>query len=273
MKVTRKMLREFYSRHFSIHPLLKVIGLRGFANREFGFEIIEEGGEERFVRNISFKTPADLVAYLADVGPKSAYVGAMFEPPPSPGVSITKLRWLGRELVFDLDLTDYDDVRTCGKGKEHVCPKCWRIAQDAITFVVETLEEDFGFEKIVVVFSGRRGFHVWVLDEVARTFDEETREVIVNYISPENPQSAVLPLRWKQRALKIIGRRFIAPQMKQLIPYLPRLDKRVTIDLNRLLRMPGSVHGATGRLCTIVKDPQEFYPDDAPSILEILGYD
>ena len=33
--------------------------------------------------------------------------------------------------MFDIDLTDYDDVRTCGK-EGHICGKCWPLMAAAI---------------------------------------------------------------------------------------------------------------------------------------------
>ena len=145
-----------------------------------------------------------------------------------------------RELVFDIDLTDYDDVRSCGK-EGHICTRCWPLmalavqvrpkasparhrrdprlggglacphaagsgeglasgscqvrvrfrcvwgtdsrevaakrvvarstANNVLTAVMggqvmdKGLRDDFGFQHIMWVFSGRRGIHCWVCDQ------------------------------------------------------------------------------------------------------------
>jgi DNA primase catalytic subunit len=50
--------------------------------------------------------------------------------------------------------------------------------------------------------------------------------------------------------------------------WAPRIDHKVTIDLRRLLRMPMSIHGKTGRIAQILDLDTvfEFNPEDQPSI-------
>lgn len=36
----------------------------------------------------------------------------------------SEFRPVQRELVIDIDISDYDELRTCGSGG-HICSKCW----------------------------------------------------------------------------------------------------------------------------------------------------
>lgn len=36
-----------------------------------------------------------------------------------------------RELVIDIDISDYDELRTCGSGG-HICSRCWPFMAVAI---------------------------------------------------------------------------------------------------------------------------------------------
>jgi len=83
-----------------------------------------------------------------------------------------------RELVFDIDMDEYDSVRTCCTGKT-VCRHCFQFLIAAVKVIDAVMRNDFGFKHILYVFSGRRGVHCWVADKAARTMSKEVRSAVV----------------------------------------------------------------------------------------------
>ncbi|PSC73481.1 DNA primase small subunit [Micractinium conductrix] len=187
------MMKLYYSRLFPHQEMYKWLAYGNdgkhprsdagyFQRREFCFTL--DG--DIFVRYQSFKDAGEMAQALKDRCPSKIDIGPVYNVDPQrraayqgSGQGFSPVE---RELVFDIDLTDYDDVRTCGK-EGHICGKCWPLMAAAIKILDAGLREDFGFHHIFFVFSGRRGVHCWVCDERARKLTDEQRSAIASYFA------------------------------------------------------------------------------------------
>ncbi|KAH3660098.1 hypothetical protein OGAPHI_007303 [Ogataea philodendri] len=157
-----------------------------FTMREFAFEY-KSGAYQRYN---SFHSVSEFKQTVIKAQPTRFEVGAVYPVEPRMRKSVSKvlMKPQAKEFVLDIDLTDYDDVRTCCSGTG-ICPKCWRFITLAVKIVHRALREDFGFEHMIWVFSGRRGVHCWVSDYRARILDETRRRAIVEYLDVLNVKS------------------------------------------------------------------------------------
>jgi DNA primase small subunit len=116
--------------------------------------------------------------------PSRFEIGPVYSTNPRERKTLRKasaFRPLTKELVFDIDMTDYDEIRTCCEGAK-ICHKCWSFITLAIKVVEKALRDDFGFKHILWVYSGRRGAHAWVCDRRAREMDDNKRKAIAGYL-------------------------------------------------------------------------------------------
>ena len=86
-----------------------------------------------------------------------------------------------RELVFDIDMTDYDAIRTCCSGKG-ICRRCWGFIAAAVDVLDGALRDQFGFKYLLWVYSGRRGIHLWISDAQALALTDEQRKAVMGWL-------------------------------------------------------------------------------------------
>eukprot|EP00897_Mesotaenium_endlicherianum_P009097 jgi/Mesen1/8215/ME000442S07500 len=153
-----------------------------FKRREFSYTL----HNDIFVRYQTFNDEAELAAGICDKCPLKIDIGAVFNVDPAKRAAYQSsgseraFAPVERELVFDVDMTDYDDIRTCCSGA-NVCERCWPLMTIAIKVIDRALRDDFGFEHLLWVFSGRRGVHCWVCDDRARRLTNEQRSSVADY--------------------------------------------------------------------------------------------
>jgi DNA primase small subunit len=174
----------FYQRLFPFRYLFEWLNhspspSKAFTNREFAFTL----QNDVYLRYLSFATHSALKAQVINTNPKRFEIGPVYSANPRDRKSLQKkaFRPLEKELVFDIDLTDYDDIRTCCSGAK-ICNKCWGFITIAIRILDVAFKEDFGFKHVLWVYSGRRGAHAWISDPRPRKYDDHIRKSLASYL-------------------------------------------------------------------------------------------
>ncbi|KAL8656604.1 MAG: hypothetical protein Q9210_000142 [Variospora velana] len=179
------VMLAFYQRLFPFRYLFQWLNhsmkpSTDFGHREFAFTLQNDA----YLRYQSFPTSDLLRKDILRLNPSRFEIGPVYTANPRDRKTLRKstaFRPLAKELVFDIDLTDYDEIRTCC-DKANICHKCWSFITMAIKVVDVALRDDFGFEHIMWVYSGRRGAHAWISDKRARNMDDQRRKAVAGYL-------------------------------------------------------------------------------------------
>ncbi len=173
-EVTKNERLLYYRREWSSKKMPDFL-VETIENREFGFDHTGDGPSDR--KNV-FQDVRDLEDYVKATAPYAMFSSvALYEEPRE------MAGWLGAELVFDIDAKDLP-LRRCQSlhPSGQVCPICLEDAKELARDTLIVLKEDFGFQNVHAVYSGR-GYHIRVLDEWALRLDGKAREKILAYIS------------------------------------------------------------------------------------------
>ena len=173
---------EFYTHHFPYQSLERLLTRNGDAlcQREFA---LEGDFYKRYVVANDWKDLRRQV--IAHPGIVSLHVGPVY----SGRVARSAAHALvaeRRELVFDIDLhPDYDYLtlnNADGSVNMEACDRAWPVCAVGAFLLQYVLENAFGFKEVLVVYSGRRGVHLWVFDEAAMGLSDDARSAIVGYV-------------------------------------------------------------------------------------------
>lgn len=208
------------------------------------------------------------------------------------------------EFVMDVDL---DSRQQCGKYNndnkydrtgiceclhdKRICDVCWALFMNpALHILHRLLRELLGFKAFFTVFSGRRGFHIWVLDKRAIMAPTIQRKAwiaalktawhdfgwIYELLAPIFDSHPVLRARYvplTEGVSLLEQRRRAGDAHREAVmeALYPKLDEGVSTDATHLKKAPLAPHPVTGNICSVICDVNDDEVRFVPSV-DVMHY-
>jgi len=227
---TDSKLLEYYNRFFPFDLLYQWLSYGSdslFSKREFAFW----NSSNFFIRYQSFKNLEEFRLMLSrplesihgNLVIERMEIGPIYRKPPKNHL-IPGTVPVAKEFVIDIDINDYNAVRTCCRDAS-VCSSCWIVMTIAIKVIDLLLRREFGFNHLLWVFSGRRGVHCWVCDESAKKLNSEERAAVIRHMTlPKYPFTPLMRDIYQDILLKYFET-WVLP--KQKILEFPTMQENV----------------------------------------------
>lgn len=295
-------------------------------NREWGYIPWDS---DRMLRHKTLNEIKTENTFNTKFSPKHVYFSAsQYKDPGAKNMDLKK--WVGSDLIFDLDADHLPSVDE-EDNFNTTLSKC----KDSFINLIKILKNDFNFNNITIIFSGRRGYHAHIRNNEVQEMRSDERIEIANYIQShieEDIENLMKNTHFRKEKYKeykliynnnIISSKFhkflinilkeydsknlkkfkqeynITDEDDEIIEELNNLQKEkhllklgfikenkyqkllnkffniykekrkvkidqpVTTDTNRLIRLPGSLHGGSGLKVTRIssfKELKEFNP-------------
>ncbi|CAG8825465.1 18593_t:CDS:2, partial [Gigaspora rosea] len=112
---TPELLSFFYSRFFPYKTYVNWLNYEtesnsAFKNRELSFTLPSDA----YLRYNSYNGEEDLKAEIMKMCPTKIDIGAIYtaKPKDKKSMRLSAFKPVEKELIFDIDMTDYDEIRT-----------------------------------------------------------------------------------------------------------------------------------------------------------------
>lgn len=259
IKYIEVLFRDYYRRSFQPPDIPRI------REREVAYQLF---GVDSMIRHKAVESIDELKAILVRQSPRHVYYSSSyFERPGEEDMAMKE--WRGADLVFDID-GDHLETESCA-GISLMTIDCLEDSRREAVKLIDVLMNEFGVTRMRITFSGNRGFHVHVEESDVILLGQEERRELVNYITAKADLTKQLiangefmldvtdsaslsvggPGRVLKAVLEVLGRRpkpiNVAGMKGEILKKLGiAIDEVVTIDVNRLIRMPNTLHGKTG---------------------------